>query len=730
MPLPLPNLDNRTYTDLLEEARSLIPSEYAPWTDQNPTDPGIVLLELFSWLTEMVLYRVDQVTDDNIETFLQLLNGPDWEREGTLDATIQQTILDLRKRYRAVSVDDFEQLVLEDWNQSKEASALGDAGKVARVKCLPYSNLKPCLSFDGVDDYVACDTDLGELSELTLEIWIKAEEAHQADYTTVVEFQQSALQIMFWYGNYRFFAAPLDYAFTGQSVIAGEWQHLAVTFNNTQGLQLYTDGENTNNQSQQTGQGIAYACQKIFLGTSGFDTGTKCFQGLLADFRLWDYARSGDEIRANMNRRLTGREDGLLVYLPLDEAAETTVFDRTPNGHHGIVNGASWVHSESLPLLSSKQQNSAVDLYIVPERVTWESKVQAVLEFNENYVSLPPESFSANASFTISFWVYGDELLGSTEENARVIYASHIDNLILTIYLPSTGQQCYFELNNETLSKDISEEIYKGTWVHWAFIKDVITGKMCIYLNGNLWHSKDSLSNVETTITTFSIGKRPGYKWDYKGKISEMRIWNRARNANEIQADMYRCLTGYEDGLVGYWPLDEGEGEIIYDRTPNGNHGTVDGEANWVAPDEVDTPMLDLPLPFPTTALKQSLWTFLDQRRLLTTRHHIVGPTYVSVPITATLHLKAGTVADTVCAQAINNIRRFFDPLLGGAEGTGWPFGRAVYRSEVYEVLDQVPGVDYVENVVLRGNTEVAHVPLQPHELVNVIIDKASLTVS
>ena len=176
MPLPLPNLDNRTYTDLLEEARSLIPSEYAPWTDQNPTDPGIVLLELFSWLTEMVLYRVDQVTDDNIETFLQLLNGPDWEREGTLDATIQQTILDLRKRYRAVSVEDFEQLVLEDWNQSQEASALGDAGKVARVRCLPQMNLealRSCLSFDGDDDYVMCANDLDQRTEFTLEIWVQ-----------------------------------------------------------------------------------------------------------------------------------------------------------------------------------------------------------------------------------------------------------------------------------------------------------------------------------------------------------------------------------------------------------------------------------------------------------------------------------------------------------------------------------------------------------------------------
>src|SRR5690349_4133941 len=53
MPLPLPNLDDRSYTDLVEEARRLIPT-YAPeWTNHNPSDPGIMLIELFAYLTEM-----------------------------------------------------------------------------------------------------------------------------------------------------------------------------------------------------------------------------------------------------------------------------------------------------------------------------------------------------------------------------------------------------------------------------------------------------------------------------------------------------------------------------------------------------------------------------------------------------------------------------------------------------------------------------------------------------
>ena len=60
MPLPLPNLDDRSYTDLVEEARRLIPT-YAPeWTNHNPSDPGIMLIELFAYLTEMLIYRLNR----------------------------------------------------------------------------------------------------------------------------------------------------------------------------------------------------------------------------------------------------------------------------------------------------------------------------------------------------------------------------------------------------------------------------------------------------------------------------------------------------------------------------------------------------------------------------------------------------------------------------------------------------------------------------------------------
>jgi Baseplate J-like protein len=68
-----PNLDDRTWQDLVDEMRALIPV-YAPqWTDHNPSDLGVTLIELFAWLGESMIYRLNQTPDRNYLAFLNLL---------------------------------------------------------------------------------------------------------------------------------------------------------------------------------------------------------------------------------------------------------------------------------------------------------------------------------------------------------------------------------------------------------------------------------------------------------------------------------------------------------------------------------------------------------------------------------------------------------------------------------------------------------------------------------
>ncbi|MBD1903820.1 putative baseplate assembly protein [Trichocoleus sp. DQ-A3] len=68
-----PNLDDRTWRDIVEQAKALIPRYTPEWTDHNPSDLGIALIELFAWIAEGMIYRLNRVPDKNFTEFLNLL---------------------------------------------------------------------------------------------------------------------------------------------------------------------------------------------------------------------------------------------------------------------------------------------------------------------------------------------------------------------------------------------------------------------------------------------------------------------------------------------------------------------------------------------------------------------------------------------------------------------------------------------------------------------------------
>ncbi len=68
-----PSLDDRDYARIVDEARALIPRYTKDWTDHNDSDPGITFIHLYAWMTELTLYRVNQVPDVLYLKFLELL---------------------------------------------------------------------------------------------------------------------------------------------------------------------------------------------------------------------------------------------------------------------------------------------------------------------------------------------------------------------------------------------------------------------------------------------------------------------------------------------------------------------------------------------------------------------------------------------------------------------------------------------------------------------------------
>ena len=73
MRLPEIELDDRRFQDLVSEARTRISRACPEWTEHNVSDPGITLIELFAWMTEMTIYRLNRVPDKLHVALLDLL---------------------------------------------------------------------------------------------------------------------------------------------------------------------------------------------------------------------------------------------------------------------------------------------------------------------------------------------------------------------------------------------------------------------------------------------------------------------------------------------------------------------------------------------------------------------------------------------------------------------------------------------------------------------------------
>ena len=136
------------------------------------------------------------------------------------------------------------------------------------------------------------------------------------------------------------------------------------------------------------------------------------------------------------------------------------------------------------------------------------------------------------------------------------------------------------------------------------------------------------------------------------------------------------------------------------------------------------------PFPQPSAELCRQVWAFLDARRLLTVRHHVVGPVYVAVQLELTIFLRSDAPPAETLRQVYATLAAFFDPISGGPDGTGWPFGRDIFVSEIHAELEKLPLIDFVEAVrisapdhperLIQDGDAVIGLELDVHELAEV----------
>jgi predicted phage baseplate assembly protein len=135
-------------------------------------------------------------------------------------------------------------------------------------------------------------------------------------------------------------------------------------------------------------------------------------------------------------------------------------------------------------------------------------------------------------------------------------------------------------------------------------------------------------------------------------------------------------------------------------------------------------PRCALPAPRPSAALLDAVARYVGSRRLVTSELRVIGPAYRRVAVQAVLHVACNADPAQVLRSAAARIVAYFDPLSGGADGSGWPFGRTVYRGEILALLAATSGVQRVTGLgfVVGHGRDLRpicdNVPLCPNELV------------
>jgi len=199
------------------------------------------------------------------------------------------------------------------------------------------------LAFNGTNTWVK--TGLKDLSgsALTIEFWFKGD-----NLNSVVRQQSGSRLIGLVDGCW---VLPNDGGTENGLAIGalatdGKWHHLAMTWQQgtKNGFVSYLDGRVV---ARRDSADIPLPKLNAAV-TLGGDKGKPFAHGTLDEVRVWNRARSQNEMKTDLHRRLIGYEDGLVAYWRFDEGSGKTIHDQTDNAYHGTIQGkGTWVNSDA-----------------------------------------------------------------------------------------------------------------------------------------------------------------------------------------------------------------------------------------------------------------------------------------------------------------------------------------------------------------------------------------------
>jgi predicted phage baseplate assembly protein len=617
MGLPLPTLDNRTYAELVREGLRVVPRQAPRWTDHNAHDPGITLLELFAYLVEMDIFRLDRTPEAALRAFLRLVGIE------PAPPRVAETVLELRPSSGAGPIAVAAGLRVSD-AQGAQVFETDAALHVVDARLVALANEAGGRRIDrGADNAAAVqypplgqdpavgdalllgfDAPLGAGGEpIALHVWTADPEGDAATRARLIEEWRRAREAAASCGS-------------GTGGIVPDWrQHYSAR----------TLWEYLGPAGWSPLSGVEDDTRALSLsGFVRFPAPTGAVPGGLGP-GLWTLrcrlAAGGYECPPAIRR--VGFNAVRAVHGACTLQAE----------HLGISNGRA---DQAFDLASRPAVAGSLELEVSLDDVE-DGPWREVPHWDR----IGPHDCAFVLDPARARIVFGDGRIGRVPPTGARIAGR---------YRVGGGSEGNLEAGTLVQAEDAAVSVRQPFAAFGgapAETLDEARGRALDFMSERF--RAVTLADVEALALA-----TPG-----------------------VPVARARAIAGYHPAF----PCVTAAGSVTLVAVPS-----CPGERPEAGPDFVS-----------------AVHSWLAPRCPVTTELHVVGPVFRTVVVEARLHADPGTELDGLIAAAAAVLDRFLHPLSGGPDGTGWPPGRAVYRTEVMAVLNGLPGVAYVDEVSLHA---------------------------
>lgn len=704
MPLEVPTLDDRSFLELVREAKARIPVHNPEWTNFNDSDPGMTLLQLFAFMTENLLYRANQVPEKNRLKFLTLLGIP------LRPAAAAQGFVVIRNERGPLKpvVVDAELEVRAGAVRFRTTRGLSVLPVEARV----FS--KQALVIDPADPDAQAEEDLYRLLYADL-----LKTSAPAFYLTaplpapggdgalpVVDLVNDTVDRSLWIA---LLARPNESVETARAAIGGQTLTLGVLpFLDEEGLRVPA-GSTSAEQSRST---VEWRIAAVRNNSVSYDpvattaTGAILNEPSLVEITLpkpitaWKQFEPGEEGTGDLPPSLADTDlgDRVIAWLRL----------RVPQDETGSAR-LSWLDINA---------TMVTQRILVAGEIVGTGTGEPDQQLKLANTPVIPDTVHLRVSG--EEWGQTDDLLAADPE----VPVGDVRRPVYQSELVIADRRKVYALDPE------SGEVTFGDGAHG------MRPPASALITADYAFGGGSAGNVGAG----AINRSPQLSGGFKVE-NPIATWGGDDAEDVPTAERYIPRTvQHRDRLVSVQDfiditertpgIDLGRVEVLPLYDADAGRNDIPGVVTVMVIPQYDPRSPDAPTP--DRFFLESVCRHLQPRRLITTELFMRGPAYVDVAVSVGVEVVGGRAIAPVLEAAKQELRTFLSPLTGGRDGLGWPLDTSIVDRELEAVVARVDGVRFVKKVILGTMTDglftgMATVPLANLQLPRLVGVEAAL---